>query len=476
MTPRALTAILVLASAASSQHLVYEPAEPILGLGDAASQVEVGDLDGDGFDDLVVAGTIPGTPLRVARGLGDGEFSLLTWLDADQAGPVVLVDVDGDDVLDLLHGTAQPQTVALSRGLGDGTFAAPITIVDAPTIPSTAIARISIGDFDDDGVVDLAFDQGYGFFSSIRVFRGAGDGTFTEIAELSSGLFIATAEVGDVDGDGFDDVVVSSGSGPQWYRSLGDGTFAAAQPAADGVLRDVFASPQVEFVFFESGDIVLRNLVGDAFEEVGRITPPFDTSSSVSSTGDVDGDGRTDLVATGISVGYVFLQTDDEDFEHAASFTLVIDDLALDAAVVVDGNGRRDLAVATLFSGVWLAADATYGLDEPFTDLGGNTPGSAGFPTQILAESDGTLTARVVSTAPSSPIFALWGASLGAPRGLSSTSPSPDRVLGPFITSPLGTLEACASDALPLGLDVFAQWWIVDEDGLASTSTVKIGD
>ncbi len=85
---------------------------------------------------------------------------------------------------------------------------------------------IALGDLNGDGYDDLYVCQGAGLPN--RLYRNLGDGTFEDITN-SSGLGLlentACALIVDVDNDGLQDVIVVCASGPQLYRNLGKGKF-----------------------------------------------------------------------------------------------------------------------------------------------------------------------------------------------------------------------------------------------------------
>jgi hypothetical protein len=107
--------------------------------------VLAGDLDGDGWPDLVAQGTVlrnDGTGLFVVgssfpEGVGPNE------------GSEALADLDGDGRLDLVATTQSD--VAVLTGNGDGTFAAAAHF-GAGAIPTVPVAA----DLNGDGLVDLA--------------------------------------------------------------------------------------------------------------------------------------------------------------------------------------------------------------------------------------------------------------------------------------------------------------------------------
>src|SRR5262249_53313861 len=103
-------------------------------------------------------------------------------------------------------------------GHGDGTFDV------GETYPGATIAtRIVTGDFDGDGIVDLAE---IGITTGVTLLLGNGNGTFTP-GSLPLDTQAASIEAADFDGDGRSDLVVSLNFEDTLavYPSNGDGTF-----------------------------------------------------------------------------------------------------------------------------------------------------------------------------------------------------------------------------------------------------------
>lgn len=209
--------------------------------------------------------------VRRSQGTGDGGFG-----NAQNVGSttdaLVLVDVNGDDVLDLL-GNDGALTVAPGSVIGesfgavvsyptgltgsgeiavadfDGNLTPDVVVIGSTsfaimlgnglgafTAQSSSFAGggtsdVATGDFDDDGQNDLVIVTAGGGTDAARVHFGAGDGTFPtppEILGTQSGpLYVGTA---DMDADGDDDIVVLHISGGVGVSlSNGDGTFTPQQ-------------------------------------------------------------------------------------------------------------------------------------------------------------------------------------------------------------------------------------------------------
>jgi hypothetical protein len=154
------------------------------------------DLDGDGLDDVVAV--LPGR-LALLHSLGDGTLVLAQELEPAVLGDTVLVgDLDGLGGHDLL--------LPSSGGIGVG-LVSPGTLVWLAQ-PELEIEGPSVlVDANGDGVLDLATIVG----AELVVYLGAGDGTFTVPPQsLSPGVgeVVQDLAAGDLDGDGRDDLAV----------------------------------------------------------------------------------------------------------------------------------------------------------------------------------------------------------------------------------------------------------------------------
>jgi hypothetical protein len=184
-----------------------------------ATDLAAGDLDGDALSDVVVApdfGFVFTPYLQVGHGLGTGAFDVpqsLSWTSTDAAAhQVQLLDLDGDgwrDIAALV--TAKPASVVSFRNAGSGALA-----FDAAQTQAVGndVRFLAAGDLDGDGKDDVVLAEPAGSLqASAGLYALLGDGSgvlqpgpFTDLPAVSyqpSGLAL-----GDMDLDGQLDAVV----------------------------------------------------------------------------------------------------------------------------------------------------------------------------------------------------------------------------------------------------------------------------
>ena len=312
-----------------------------------------------------------------AAGLNWKQFSGFSpdrYLIEIMGGGVGLFDFDNDGWLDIFllnggetpHGKSEkPLQNALYRNLGNGRFADVAREAGLHQVKNYGMG-VAIADFDNDGHQDI-FVTG---FPNCTLYRNNGDGTFTDItadAGLSNpGRWAAGAAWFDYDRDGFLDLVVCNyanlsftGAAPNCeyakvrtyceqrmyqgmpltlYHNNRNGTFSDVSRSAGldqfvgralGVVAIDFDDdgwPDLFVARDASPNLLLLNKHDGTFADAGvEAEVAFDANGNAKAgmgvdAGDVNGDGRPDLVVTNFSLEYhsLFLNRSAFPFEDAS--------------------------------------------------------------------------------------------------------------------------------------------------------------
>jgi uncharacterized repeat protein (TIGR01451 family) len=192
---------------------------------------DVGDVNGDGRTDVVKTGYRQGYCISVYPQTEGGTMGPPVAYDCSHDGNTVAVgDVTGDGREDVVmsYGGNRPETgIFVWAQTADGTLAPPVTYAayDIPT-------AVEIEDVDLDGKKDvIVLHQGW---LAASVFRQLNDGTLTpyELYELPYSTYsVESLEVADLNSDGFPDLLVGDyfRGLVVLYHSTGDLSLSAAK-------------------------------------------------------------------------------------------------------------------------------------------------------------------------------------------------------------------------------------------------------
>ena len=263
------------------------------------------DVDNDGWLDLfVIGGNGAGQLLKNARnGAFENVSAAARVTDAAGASRSLFIDFDHDGDLDLLLvGGARPK---LYRNNLDGTFT---DVSEATGIAAVGAATdAAFADFDDDGRVDLAFATVEG---AIALLLNTGFHRFRD-ATASSGITAgagsdALVAVADYDNTGTFDLLVTGRAAASLWRNAGDATFrrddrSAAMTRLRGARAAAFLDHDNDgwmdvVAVHDRGVTLLRNRSEGRFDDRSRIVASRDSGGATLAIADVDGDGDQDVL------------------------------------------------------------------------------------------------------------------------------------------------------------------------------------
>jgi hypothetical protein len=395
--------------------------------------VAVADFNNDGKPDLAVvnggqASAFPGS-LSVLLGNGDGSFQPAVTTNIVNAGPgqgnalsLAVGDFNGDhlpDVAVTTSGSTGNSAVEVLLSRGDGAFQPNHQVLSVGQIPLS----VAVGDFDRNGALDLVTANSQG---TLSLLLGNGDGTFKPRVDLAVGAAPRAVAVGDFNGDGLLDVVAAQQLSNTVTELLGHGDGTFNRPLVFAASSGLEFAPSSLAVGDVNGDgradLVINSVGGEdsTVSQIGVLlgngkgafgSPIFNSPQGGEDgdvvLGDFNNDGRLDVAVGGEAAlpdGLaVFNGNGDGTFQQFLEqrfSTGGIDPFGV-AAADLNGDGRVDLVAANAFTNP-TGGPSTVGVllntSGPVTAAATTTTLNTSTATAVIGQIE-TLTATVSSQA-----------------------------------------------------------------------------
>jgi hypothetical protein len=342
---------------------------PAVLAGTTPFSIATADMNGDGKPDLLLlSGTVSANAtLYLLTNKGNGTFNSGSSLLAGAIGGMAVGDINHDGNLDIAVTLTTSNSVSILLGNGTGSFQT--LSLDVTSSLGAPPQSIIVGDFNQDGNLDLAITEYY----FVAIYLGKGDGTFQDA--LRGGLPSTTTPqvmaVGDFNNDGLLDLaaIIQDENVALVFLGNSDGTLASRAditlPASGGtggaVAADFNGDRKQDLAIAQFNQpqqtpiqgfatLLLGN--GNATFQTAIATPVSDIGINGTVGGDFNGDGNADIATASVDANgglAVFLGNGNGTFGPPISSFIGLTGLNLGPMIAGDFNrdGKSDLVVVS---------------------------------------------------------------------------------------------------------------------------------
>lgn len=358
-----------------------------LGVGTRPHNVSLADVNGDGQLDIL-ADTAQNDVVYVLQNQGNGVFNS-DPLSNSTFNPGIYVlngmatgDINGDGNTDIIStgrtnngsGLYYGVFVATGNGTGVNGFS---SNTNGAVIPSAAF-KIEVGKLNGDDYDDVITANRNAKSFSVLYSNGS---TLNNADTYNVGAAVNDVAMGDLDGDGRNDIAVAAGNNVYVYTQNSNGTFTQAKTLEAGKtvtsveIADVNGDGSLDIVSAQGGDNTVNIFMGDGSLGFNKQTAYIGNGPVAMTTGDLNNDGLVDAVianskgstATAMVAGETYLDISTQESARGSLGTL--DDILSRLSLVQGKIGALESRLETAVNVMQVSKENFVSADSAITDV-----------------------------------------------------------------------------------------------------------